>query len=192
LLLIFKFAKTKEQLAPMFIQSSIISPECPVLAVAPSVSLTVDDLRRNLLWLTQFEDATIAAERNIPHDIYTPEISYIDPLSMRATAVYARFLYLTRKHPTVRLVPTMMIDLAWHAHQLNPVRYKNDTELIVGRHVMHEPNQASSKSSSQDDGDLKRTAELWQNEYKYDYTKSEYYNYRDKGLRGSIYVIDDD
>eukprot|EP01052_Picozoa_sp_SAG31_P059511 SAG31_NODE_18799_length_622_cov_1.007648_2_plen_66_part_01 len=36
------------------------------------------------------------------------------------------------------LVPTLLIDLVWHAHQFFPTRYHDETSLVAGRFINHD------------------------------------------------------
>ncbi|XP_060563349.1 uncharacterized protein LOC132722802 [Ruditapes philippinarum] len=50
---------------------------------------------------------------------------------------YKQFLYAKAKLPNAFLEPSYDIDLFWHAHQLNPVIYKEDVTRIVGYFLNH-------------------------------------------------------
>lgn len=51
---------------------------------------------------------------------------------------YHKFLYLMHMKNGKMLVPTLDIDLAWHAHQTNPVAYREYTTQMTGRVVNHD------------------------------------------------------
>ena len=55
------------------------------------------------------------------------------------------------------LVPTLEIDLAWHTHQMLPVRYREECMMLVGRFVNHDDNVDDTKLEA----NLARTARLW-------------------------------
>jgi len=53
---------------------------------------------------------------------------------------YRRFLTLNAENPGVRLAPTPLMDLFWHAHILDTMSYAEDCEEILGRFMHHVPN----------------------------------------------------
>ena len=56
----------------------------------------------------------------------------------RAAERYAGFLALARAHPGELLVPTLDVDLAWHAHMLSPRDYADDCAELLGRPLSHD------------------------------------------------------
>lgn len=69
-----------------------------------------------------------------------------------SVCAYQRFLYLASRNPKVKLEASYFVDAAWHAHQLNPVEYRQEVEAATGRFLKHD-SQPGSK-------DL--TESLWQ------------------------------
>ena len=58
----------------------------------------------------------------------------VDPAWVeRAVARYGQFLLLARDNPGQVVVPTLDIDLVWHAHMLSPDDYADDCRAVVGR-----------------------------------------------------------
>ena len=53
---------------------------------------------------------------------------------------YRRFLTLKVENPDVRLTPTPLMDLFWHAHILDTISYAEDCEKILGGFMHHVPN----------------------------------------------------
>ena len=53
---------------------------------------------------------------------------------------YRRFLTLKAENPNVRLTPTPLMDMFWHAHILDTMSYAEDCERILGRFMHHVPN----------------------------------------------------
>lgn len=49
---------------------------------------------------------------------------------------YRRFLALHLSYPSIPLAPNRLVDLMWHAHILDTLRYTDDCLQIFG-HVMH-------------------------------------------------------
>ena len=54
-----------------------------------------------------------------------------------AVGRYKKLLFLKQQNPDTFLVPCYDVDLAWHAHQLEPAAYKKDTCAILGRMYNH-------------------------------------------------------
>jgi hypothetical protein len=52
---------------------------------------------------------------------------------------YKGFLFLQAAYPIQILVPTEKIDIMWHAHILDTMRYANDCENIYGYFLHHYP-----------------------------------------------------
>ncbi|KNE71029.1 hypothetical protein AMAG_15285 [Allomyces macrogynus ATCC 38327] len=55
-----------------------------------------------------------------------------------ALAQYPKFLAMMAVRPTLALVPTTTIDLAWHTHQLAPAVYATQTRALTGRITNHD------------------------------------------------------
>ncbi|CAJ1345617.1 unnamed protein product, partial [Effrenium voratum] len=49
-----------------------------------------------------------------------------------------RFLELKRRRPSEFWVPTYDIDCIWHAHQLHPILYAEETERLCGQLLPHD------------------------------------------------------
>ncbi|KAJ3193248.1 hypothetical protein HK101_005147, partial [Irineochytrium annulatum] len=80
----------------------------------------------------------------------------------RATVRYAKFMNLMQKEPGKVLVPTLDIDLAWHTHQLHPLRYQTFTQAQLGLIVNHDD---SIEQKSLDDS-FAITSKLWRRHYR--------------------------
>lgn len=52
---------------------------------------------------------------------------------------YRQFLILNLKHPCRSIVPNKEIDLFWHAHILDTMKYAEDCQKIFGRFLHHFP-----------------------------------------------------
>jgi hypothetical protein len=50
---------------------------------------------------------------------------------------YHKFLDIAARNPRQNLVPTIHIDLSWHAHQLSGENYRLETTKFVGRFLNH-------------------------------------------------------
>ena len=79
----------------------------------------------------------------------------------RAVGRYIKFLNLAGENEGKMLVPTLDIDLVWHAHQLSPRDYREDCEEVVGRLLKH--NSAISKEDL--GGSFEETKVLWRERY---------------------------
>ena len=56
----------------------------------------------------------------------------------RAITRYSQFLALCEAHPGDVHVPTLDVDLIWHAHMLSPLDYREDCHDLVGRLLPHD------------------------------------------------------
>lgn len=52
---------------------------------------------------------------------------------------YRRFLYLMKKYPNEELSPTMDVDVFWHYHILDTMKYAKDCEQVFGYFLHHYP-----------------------------------------------------
>lgn len=75
----------------------------------------------------------------------------------RAISRYADFLQLARDHPREVLVPTLDIDLIWHAHMLSPLDYRDDCHALLGRLLSHDDQKEALELKDAFDA----TAERW-------------------------------
>ena len=75
----------------------------------------------------------------------------------RAIDRYADFLQLARAHPGKALVPTLDIDLIWHAHMLSPRDYVDDCQELLGRLLSHDDQKGALELQHTFDA----TAERW-------------------------------
>jgi hypothetical protein len=60
----------------------------------------------------------------------------------RATAVeaeYRRFLFLTKTYPDEMVSPTMDVDMFWHYHILDTMKYARDCDALFGTFLHHYP-----------------------------------------------------
>eukprot|EP01113_Clastostelium_recurvatum_P033307 TRINITY_DN4389_c0_g1_i2.p1 TRINITY_DN4389_c0_g1~~TRINITY_DN4389_c0_g1_i2.p1 ORF type:complete len:414 (-),score=101.43 TRINITY_DN4389_c0_g1_i2:62-1228(-) len=88
---------------------------------------------------------------------------------LRLRLQYARFLLLMREYGQKHtLVPTLGIDLMWHAHMTTPECYEADCQRIVGRFVNHD-DSIDEKSLA---ASLEVTSQLWNKHHKSEYIKA--------------------
>ncbi|KAJ7598800.1 hypothetical protein C8J56DRAFT_1092684 [Mycena floridula] len=90
-----------------------------------------------------------------------------DELALKhGIARYHAFLDLMASSPGSFFVPTLDIDLAWHTHQLSPVKYRIDCMNTIGRFLDHDDKVEESKLSTSFD----LTCRAWQQRYNIRYT----------------------
>ena len=93
------------------------------------------------------------------------DAAYIDAAVER----YAHFLGLASDHPGKTLVPTLDIDLIWHAHMCSPLDYVDDCRRILGGRVLaHDTGLPQAKL----DEALVSTDEHWRGRYGADYRRA--------------------
>ncbi|GAB3429138.1 glycine-rich domain-containing protein-like [Massilia solisilvae] len=66
-------------------------------------------------------------------------------------AEYRRFLYLVKKYPNEQFAPTVDVDVFWHYHILDTMKYAQDCEELFGYFLHHDPNLGLGEDSSPDD-----------------------------------------
>ncbi len=74
--------------------------------------------------------------------------------ALRADAVeteYRRFLFLMKKYPDADASPTVDVDIFWHYHILDTMKYAQDCEAVFGYFLHHYPYVGISASAN--DGD---------------------------------------
>ena len=80
-----------------------------------------------------------------------------------AVREYGRYLELARRFPSVELVPTTLMDKAWHLHILDSQRYMADCEQLFGNYLHHVP--APVEANDDERGEMEslfqRTVELY-------------------------------
>ena len=74
---------------------------------------------------------------------------------------YQKFLFLKKKNPAKFLVPCYDFDIIWHTHQLNPLKYKIDTEEVLGEMLNHDDSVNDRSSGSRLNQADEVTRELW-------------------------------
>lgn len=78
---------------------------------------------------------------------------------------YQKFLYLKQCTEMSFLVPCYDIDLIWHTHQLHPLKYKEDTERILGAMLSHDDTTTDRSDGSKLSTSYKITGKLWHTLY---------------------------
>lgn len=78
---------------------------------------------------------------------------------------YQKFLYLKQSTEKTFLVPCYDIDLIWHTHQLHPIKYKEDTEKLLGFMLTHDDTTTDRSDGSKLSISYKITGTLWHELY---------------------------
>ena len=79
----------------------------------------------------------------------------------RAMERYKQHLLLKKQNPDMFLVPCYDFDLIWHAHQVHPLIYKNDTTQILGRLLKHDDSVNDRRPGSKLIKSDQTTREKW-------------------------------
>ena len=79
----------------------------------------------------------------------------------RALERYKQHLVLKQQNPDVFFVPCYDFDLIWHAHQVHPLIYKNDTTKILGKVLNHNDSVNDRQPGSKLSTSYETTREKW-------------------------------
>ena len=71
-----------------------------------------------------------------------------DKFLKNAVERYKHHLLLKQKDPEAFLVPCYNFDLVWHAHQVQPIIYRNDSLRILGKVLNHDDSVNDRRPSS--------------------------------------------
>ncbi|CAE7591605.1 GRDP1, partial [Symbiodinium sp. CCMP2456] len=82
-------------------------------------------------------------------------------LELAAERYLDKFLELKRQRPDEFWVPTYDIDCIWHAHQLHPWKYEEETAELCGRLLPHDDSVNDRSSGSQLSDRWEQTKEAW-------------------------------
>lgn len=78
-----------------------------------------------------------------------------------ALARYKQHLMFKREHPDTFFVPCYDFDLIWHAHQVHPLIYRNNTAKILGKVLNHNDSVNDRRPGSKLSTSEKTTREIW-------------------------------
>ena len=94
---------------------------------------------------------------------YQVSLPHFDDQRFLAEALvrYKRYLMFKRKHPGTFFVPCYDFDLIWHAHQVHPLIYRNDTAKILGEVLNHNDSVNDRRPGSKLLTSEKTTREIW-------------------------------
>jgi hypothetical protein len=74
---------------------------------------------------------------------------------------------LAKENPRTLLVPTLDVDLIWHAHMLSPEDYKDDCNAVLGRLLAHDDAVSENKLEAS----FYTTHRLWQQRFGTEYVR---------------------
>ncbi|CAF1202366.1 unnamed protein product [Rotaria sordida] len=81
---------------------------------------------------------------------------------------YERFLYIAAKYSTMNgydfIHPTYAIDIAWHSHMQEPLKYADDCNRLIGFIMNHVP-WLSTKTTDQIIESYEKINEIWKTEF---------------------------
>ena len=78
---------------------------------------------------------------------------------------YKMYLHLKKLHPETFLVPCYDMDVFWHAHQVQPVVYKEETQRILGHLLPHDDSVNDRNPGSKLCNSEETTRHLWKELY---------------------------
>ena len=107
-------------------------------------------------------EAACARQRVFNYQVSLPHFADKRFLT-EAVKRYKLHLYLKQKNPELFLVPCYDFDLIWHAHQLNPLIYTQDTTEILGKVYDHNDSVNDRRPGSQLSKSETVTREKWKN-----------------------------
>jgi hypothetical protein len=112
-----------------------------------NISLTEEDLRADMKWLPSFEKSYASLRA----DCWWSCDDSSEKILTYLMYTYDRYLFLVKKYPGEMLAPGLAADLLWHAHQLDPVAYKQTCLRSLGFELKHrmwgQNNDLASKSN---------------------------------------------
>jgi len=100
--------------------------------------LTPEEIQADLEWFPQLQlglrqissnEYHVLNGRRSKHNLYR---SHLVPS-------YERFLNLCFRETIENAAPPYVLDLVWHAHQVDPVAYKHDCLSLFGGELWHHP-----------------------------------------------------
>ena len=107
-------------------------------------------------------EAACARQRVFNYQVSLPHFADKRFLT-EAVKRYKLHLYLKQKNPKLFFVPCYDFDLIWHAHQLNPLIYTQDTTEILGKVYDHNDSVNDRRPGSQLSKSETVTREKWKN-----------------------------
>lgn len=112
--------------------------ESPATLQLPPVSLQPQDVAADLKWFPELQQAfrDLSSNRYYSYAYGRRNGEFIEK---QVIPSYERFLDLCRRSNMENPAPPYVLDLVWHAHQIEPVCYKNDCLSLFGCEFWHDP-----------------------------------------------------
>ena len=118
------------------------APSAATGCARASASVTLEG---SLDWLGLDLVAAMRRQQSFMRDMLADRTAYDSEAAM-AAAVEEYRAFLDRFHHSAdELVPTAIVDLVWHTHMLDPLRYGIETRKLAGRFVNHEDDVAPQR-----------------------------------------------
>ena len=159
----------------------------------PSVPFIVDktrDICPDPHFKSQFSydiASAISRQKSFFYQVSLPH--YKDELFLKSCVLrYKKFLHLKLCCPKQFLVPCYDMDLIWHAHQLHPFIYHQDTVNLFGHLFPHDDTVTDRTPGSKLHTATKRSKILWKRTFNERYS-SFGSMYRGEGSRGKLYQV---
>ncbi len=104
----------------------------------PCVSLCPQDIAADLKWFPELQQAF---DDLFSGNYYSAQYRrrHTELIENQVIPSYERFLDLCHRSDVKSPAPPYVLDLVWHAHQLEPVQYKNDCLSLFGCEFWHDP-----------------------------------------------------
>ncbi|CAF1421944.1 unnamed protein product [Rotaria sp. Silwood1] len=134
-------------------------------------SFTEADIILDSRWLDMCKKFMFDTLKNVPveHSYYhsSKEIDLSVGAMKRLMKSYERFLYMAAKYPLIDgngfVPPTYAIDIMWHSHMQEPLKYIADCHRLVGYVIYHAPwpiIEDNTMKKSQE-----KTNQIWKDEF---------------------------
>ena len=104
----------------------------------PEISLMPEEIQADLEWFPQLQHGLDEINRN-SYDVLGGREDIDKLYSTHIIFSYERFLNLCYRQKIQNAAPPYVLDLVWHAHQADPVGYKEDCLWLFGLEFWHHP-----------------------------------------------------
>lgn len=129
------------------------------------LKISVEDVMKDRDWMQLFMQYlnTFSSKYSVRIEYLHTGDSLPNEFVSSALKQYEKFLFLNAVHSSKSesFHPTYVIDLAWHAHMLQPNEYKEDCQKYLGRVLEHDPWPQKDM-----DSDYCMTKNMWQEEFR--------------------------
>ena len=78
---------------------------------------------------------------------------------------YRKYLYLKKLHIQEFLVPCYDMDLMWHTHQVHPIEYAKDTNMLLGMILPHDDSVNDRSEGSKLNNSYAMTVQFWKDAF---------------------------